>query len=167
MNNCCETTEIAARNGHLECLKTLYSQGVQWHPETSYFAGIFGHLDCLKYAHENGCPWDEYTIPHIAGSGHLECLKYAHSLGYGWHPDTTAYAARNGYLECLLYCLENNCPISSQTLSKLYTSQTDKNLSTNLLLRKVLLHPRLQNKINIRKYPKFTKAIEEYNCIYI
>ena len=23
-----------------------------------------GHLECLKYAHENGCPWDEDTCYH-------------------------------------------------------------------------------------------------------
>ena len=37
-----------------------------------------GHLECLKYAHENGCPWDKFTCADAARNGHLECLKYAH-----------------------------------------------------------------------------------------
>ena len=46
--NCCKNTGIAALNGHLACLKTLYSQGVQWHSETIYCAAENGYLDCLK-----------------------------------------------------------------------------------------------------------------------
>ena len=40
-----------------------------------------GHLKCLKYAHEEGCPWGRWTCQNAARGGHLECLKYAHENG--------------------------------------------------------------------------------------
>jgi hypothetical protein len=43
----------------------------------------------------------------------------------------------------------------------LYKEQINKNLLINIRLRKVLLHPKIKNNIT-EKYPKFLKAIKEY-----
>ena len=165
--NCCQKTSEAAEKGHLECLKTLYSQGVQWDFYTTLAAAEKGHLDCLKYAHENGCKWDYDTMYWAAFYGHLDCLKYAHENGCEWDEYTTSSATHYNHLDCLLYCLENGCPIHPETLNKLYKrpwgvlNEINKNLLTNLLLRKVLLHPKIKNDIT-EKYPEFLKAIKEY-----
>ena len=51
---------------------------------TCNMAAKHGHLDCMKYSHENGCPWDERTCEYVAKYGHLDCLKYAHENGCSW-----------------------------------------------------------------------------------
>jgi hypothetical protein len=191
---CCKKTSDASYKQHLECLKKLRSEGVEWDIETIHHAVInnnleilkyahengckwdkntiadaayHGHLEILKYAHENGCKWDEDTMYCAALKGNLECLKYAHENGCKWDSETTSYAAVNYRLECLLYCLENGCPNHPETLNKLYKrilknhDEINMNLLTNLLLRKVLLHPKIKNNIT-KKYPDFVKAIEEY-----
>jgi hypothetical protein len=186
---CCEDTFYASKKGHLECLKFLRSRGIRWDYLTTWASAIHGHLDCLKYAHENGCEWHPNTTSYAAVNGNLECLKYAHSQGCEWDIGTSESAARNGHLECLKYAYENGCKWYSDTpyeaaqnghlecllyyldkdgkidfgiLNILYTSQKDKNLVTNVLLRKVLLHPRLKKQINSDAYPEFVKAIEDY-----
>ncbi len=184
--NCCEDTFKAAEKGHLECLKTLYSQGVKWDFYTTSITARNGHLECLKYAHKNGCEWHPLTIISATENGHLECLKYAHENGFKfrditwtasrngqleclkyaheneceWSEYTDYHAAYYGHLECLFYCLENGCPIHPYTLSILCEKQTNKNLLTNLLLRKILLHPKMKN--NITEYQDFVKAIQNY-----
>jgi hypothetical protein len=159
--NCCENTKIAANRGHLDCLKKLNSEGCGWDSDTTSAAARTGHLECLKYLHSQGCEWNSNTTSAAAKGGHIECLKYAHENGAEWHEETTFYAAANDHLDCLLYCLDNDCPIDPETLDKLYTSQTNKNLLTNIKLRKILLHPRIKNDIT-ELYFDFVKAIEEY-----
>jgi hypothetical protein len=187
--NCCKNTVEAAEKGHLECLKFLHENGCPWDSITTYKAVINGHLECLKYAHSQGCEWFEnitydaveyghleilkylhsqgcklnYNITCDAVEyGHLEILKYAHSQGCQWNPDTTLIAARILELDCLLYCLENGCPIHHLTLITLSKKQINKNLLTNIKLRKILFHPRIKNDITVDKYPEFVKAIEDY-----
>ena len=192
MTDCCEDTADAALNNHLDCLKRIYSESEQWHPETIWCSAYSNSLEILKYAYSHGCPWHEDTIYVAAKYGHFEILKYAHShgcpcnpgttgyfacyghldclkylrekCGYEWDSVSTCYAAFHNHLDCLLYCLENDCPIHPETLDKLYinSDQIDDNLLTNINFRKILLHPRLKNEINIDKYPKFVNDIEKY-----
>ena len=137
---CCEKTSDASYKQHLECLKKLRSEGVEWDMETIHYAVLNNNLEILKYAHENGCSWGEYT---------------------------TSSATHYNHLDCLLYCLENGCPIHPETLNKLYKrpwgvlNEINMNLLTNLLLRKILLHSKIKNDIS-EKYPAFLKAIKEY-----
>ena len=49
-------------------------------------AAINGHLDCLKYAHKYGRTTDiEFTCHNAAYYGHYECLKYAYENGFTWN----------------------------------------------------------------------------------
>ena len=50
-----------ARNGKLELLKFLRSEGCPWNTYTCTAAAHNGQLECLKYAHAKGCRWDKYT----------------------------------------------------------------------------------------------------------
>jgi hypothetical protein len=72
-------------------------------------AARLGHLDCLKYLHKNGYPWNNDTCNEAAANGHLDCLKYAHKHGCEWYYDTTYEAVANGHLDCLKYAHENGC----------------------------------------------------------
>ena len=78
--------------------------------QSTYVAAKNGHLECLRYAYETGCPWSPCTTYAAAYNGELECLMYAHDspgASCEWHPRTTYAAAGNGYLECLKYIYEN------------------------------------------------------------
>ncbi len=109
-----QVCRIAARNGHLECLKYLYENGCPFGKSVCVSAASNGHLDCLKYLHEQGCYLHVETTAYAARNGHLECLKYAHESGFPWDENTTAFAARKGHLECLKYAHEHGCPWTSR-----------------------------------------------------
>ena len=74
--SCCKSTNKAAENGHLECLKHLFENGYSWNECVTYLAVENGHLECLKYLFENGCPWNKDATCMAAENGHLGCLKF-------------------------------------------------------------------------------------------
>jgi hypothetical protein len=113
----CETTNEAAKKGHLECLKYLHENGRPWDADTCECAAENGHIECLKYAHKNGCKWNANTCAYAAENGNLECLRYAHENGCKWNANTCTYAALNGQLECVKYAHENGCPWNAKTCS--------------------------------------------------
>ena len=154
------TTKFAAEKGFLEILKYAHENGCRWDSSTTSSAAEYGHLDCLRYAYEAGCPWAEFTTSSAAFNGNLDCLRYACEAGCPWDNFTTYYAAQNKELKYLFYCLENGCPIHSETLNELYKTQKDKNLVNNIMLRKVLLLPRLKEEI--KEHSEFSKIIKEY-----
>ena len=108
---------VAAKNGHIKCLRYLHENGAPWDSMTCSSAASRGHLECLEYAHKHGCPWDSDTCYVAALGGHLECLKYAHEQGCHWNLLTPAFAANNGHLECLKYAHEHGCPWDLETCS--------------------------------------------------
>jgi hypothetical protein len=137
--NCCKDTATAALYKHLECLKKLHSQGVEWHPETTLYAAKINNLEILKYVHENGCPW---------------------------HQDTIDEDCEIRSLEIIFYCLENKCPIwSFDFFEKINnnnrkTKNNKNNLLINIPLRKVVLHSRVKK--DIMSFNPFRKLIPEY-----
>jgi hypothetical protein len=102
-------------------------------------------------------------------------LRYQGSY---WYISTTLNSVIKSYSkdwtpDCLFYCLENDCHIHAKTLYELYNSQKNKDIITNLLLRKVILHPRIKNMIiegNINPFKKYQTLIKDYeeytNTIY-
>ena len=110
-----KTSEMAALNGHIDCLKYLHNNGCPWDNLTCRYASLQGHLECLKYAHSNGCPWNEETCNGAALHGHIECLEYAHNNGCPWMVTTCSYAALSGHLDCLKYAHLNGCPWDKKT----------------------------------------------------
>ena len=65
--------ELAATNGHLECLKYAHENGCPWNSGTCKFAAENSHLECLKYAHENGCP---YNKTELLKKCYINCKQY-------------------------------------------------------------------------------------------
>jgi hypothetical protein len=105
-----DTCSLAAKGGHLDCLKYAHEQGCSWDWSTCHYAAAGGHLDCLKYANEHGCPWDSSACCFAAGGGHLDCLKFAHEHGCPWDMWTCTFAAGGGHLDCLKFAHERGCP---------------------------------------------------------
>ena len=104
------TCAFAAEYGHLEVLKWLHENNCPWNFGTCLKAAGNGHLNCLQYAHQNGCPLCHILCLTAAEYGHIECLRYAHQQGASWDKSTYFYAYLNNQWECLLYAYRNKCP---------------------------------------------------------
>lgn len=53
-----EVCEMAASNGHADCLAFAHQRDYEWDEKTCGAAAREGHLESLRYAHENGCSLD-------------------------------------------------------------------------------------------------------------
>jgi len=115
--------EMAASNGHINCLKFARAVGVPWYiskygvwqKTACDEAADTGSIECLVYAHTNGSPWSTWTCKYAARGGHLDCLKYLHTNGCPWDDFTCTNAARYGHTECLVYAQQNGCPWNADT----------------------------------------------------
>jgi hypothetical protein len=53
---------VAARYGHIDCLKLAHRSGIPWDKKVAVAAARGGHVDCLAYARDYGCPWDSPAL---------------------------------------------------------------------------------------------------------
>lgn len=68
---------VAARYGHIECLKLAHQSGIEWDAKVATAAARGGHVDCLAYARVYGCPWDPCALYAEAKSNsHQACCEY-------------------------------------------------------------------------------------------
>lgn len=68
----------AARTGDVSILNYLKTLSCARDISACVLAAKMGHLECLKYLHQDGCPWgDEQICVAAAETGKLECLKFA------------------------------------------------------------------------------------------
>lgn len=135
------TTQLAADNGHIECLRYADEMGCGWSWEASDRAAMNGHLECLQYVlsrtgsfgyatdvaalggsleclkcafkHEGG--WTVWTATHAMMGGNLDCLRYAHENGCSWDKNSTSHAVKNQKWECLEYAISHGCPYTEET----------------------------------------------------
>ena len=70
------TCMLAAKNGHLECLKYLHEKECFWNEKTTLVSVQNFHFDCLEYAHENECPWDDNILEVARNYKSYECENY-------------------------------------------------------------------------------------------
>lgn len=100
---CKNRIHLIAKYGSLKWLKYA------WNSQTYEIAAENGHLDCLQYVHEKGCPWGEETFLYTAKYGHLNFLHCVHKHGCSWNKNNCYWVSRNSHLCCLQYTLENGC----------------------------------------------------------
>lgn len=102
----------AAKYGHLEMIKYLYSQGVDIHVDNDLalqFAVDNGHLETIKYLHSlnaNIHVDDNLPLLSAAANGDLEIVKYLHNNGANINAhnyQAIEWAARSGQLEVVEY----------------------------------------------------------------
>ena len=106
----------AAAYGHLDILKFLHKNKVEWSEWVSTAASKYNNLECLIYLRENGCQCSYNTCNYASRYGNLECLKYLHENGSKWCFETCINAIAYNNLECLKYAIENGCPYNDDTL---------------------------------------------------
>jgi len=90
----------AARKGHLHILEYLFKfkqDSIEWHSASFSIAARNGHLDCLKFLRETvKARWDEDAVRQAHENNHPECLQYLLDNGCplpsGWrYQDGTLY----------------------------------------------------------------------------
>ena len=101
--------EVAAKNGHLNCLIWAREHGCHWNADTCRAAAENGHLDCLIWAREHGCDWNIIICKVAAKNGHLNCLQWAREHGCDWRGGVCWTAAMMGHLNCLQWAREHGC----------------------------------------------------------
>jgi hypothetical protein len=79
-----------------------------------------GHIACLKYAHKSGCTWTKKTCEQAAKHGHVKCLRYAHMNNCPWDEDTFIMAFYYHQLRCLVYLWIHGCPYPSNMTHHIY-----------------------------------------------
>ncbi len=126
-----EAAAVAAKYGHLDCLKLLHEHNCPWDESTTDAAASYDELECLQYAHENGCPWRD--TPEVdeedrdwnnicttaAARGHLECLKYAYNHGVPLQQgilSSVIASRRDGALACVQFLHEQGLPLNQELL---------------------------------------------------
>ena len=73
-------------------------------------AAKYGHLSCLKWLRKNGCDWNAGTCSSAAGNGHLSCLKWARENGCDWDKWTYIGAQRSLNTDVLNFVIDQGCP---------------------------------------------------------
>lgn len=72
-----DIANIAAVNGHVECLKYLFYRGYKTTGKDVFKTAIVNdHLECVKYMYFNDCPivTDSYEL--AVSSGSTKCIEY-------------------------------------------------------------------------------------------
>jgi hypothetical protein len=84
--NChsCDTTEDAARRGHLECIKRIIKDGGQWDGETTLSAIKYGEMEILEFARNDGCPWHSGAAAVSIQHENSEYALYTLKQGAKW-----------------------------------------------------------------------------------
>ena len=113
-----EACELAAIDGHLDCLRFLFDKvkpSRDMEEKAAMQAACSGHVDILKYLVEERKISDEVKIQYVynaAGFGQLDCLKYlveeAKTPLNDW--EDIASARFRKHHECENYLLEKGCP---------------------------------------------------------
>ena len=116
---------IAAREGHLEILKYLRKQEIQWvGREIGYEAAKGGHLHILNFLYadldclfENcTCSVDNDMCIFAARGGHVATLKWLKAKGAPFSVHLCSEAAGNGHLRTLQWLRERGCPWDDVTI---------------------------------------------------
>jgi hypothetical protein len=98
--------DIAAQNGHVDCLHYLMNNSCTPTSRTLSAAASMGHLDCVRYLLYNRCDWDIAVC--TAAATHISCLRYLYRYGLTWDASCATAAANN--IQCLRYIYRHRCP---------------------------------------------------------
>jgi hypothetical protein len=82
----------AARHGYTARCAYLYAERCPWDAQSTNCAARGGHLDTLRFLIEHGCPWRHQTLLENAGeSGSIAIFAYLQQLGLLTHTTALQY----------------------------------------------------------------------------
>ncbi len=81
INYACNIIDPAARYGHVEVVKYLYTKGLKCIQQRIDMAAKKGHIEVVKYLYTKGLTCSQKGIDWAAEDGHLEMVKYLESRG--------------------------------------------------------------------------------------
>lgn len=113
---------VATRNGNLQLLTSLKSNGFEISTQIINTAAEYGHLHILIWLHQNKFKFDKYTMLNAVCSGNIEVVKWLHSLGIKCEETASLEAARKGYYDMLKFMIE-----TEMYIDKWCTVETIKN----------------------------------------
>lgn len=112
--------QIAARNGHLQCLKAAHEKEPYLTPlKLNHLltnACRSGNLGCIRYISDLGAVWHPWALNCTVRSGSLDCVMFAHENGQSVKNDYILdLAARSGSVDIMRYLYENGAEWSRKT----------------------------------------------------
>jgi hypothetical protein len=110
----CETVIVAAKRGHLVCIKRFHAKKHEITLNTVNAAARHGQLECLKYLIEDvGINVGSCVTVIVAAieNGHLDCLEYLLNRGSRLDEVYIATAIRHEQMECLRCLCKAGCPM--------------------------------------------------------
>ena len=102
--------DIAAENGHVECLHLLIEAKCPIDEAVINIAASNGYVECLQLLLISKCPLDKYAIINAARNGHVECLKLLVESGvrnYDNEFNAFRHVVYNGHVDCVRYLIQN------------------------------------------------------------
>ena len=103
----CKLMYVAARCGHLECMKRAFENGdVHEKDVLCTQAVLSGNIECLKYAHSIGAPINNRALIMAAEEGAIEMLRFAREKGVSFGNELCNAAAGRGQVDCLRFLCE-------------------------------------------------------------
>ena len=91
---------IAAENGHIECLRLLLDAKAPIDPKATYWAASNGHLEFLRLLLDAKAPIDSGATYWAAYNGHVGCLRLLLDAKAPIDRWATSWAKRNSETEC-------------------------------------------------------------------
>ncbi len=119
VTNECELGEsvslYAAKGGHIDILQWLVEINYKMHSFTCKYAVMGGSLSCLQWAIEHGCKFNVPEVYYTAAQyNEIHIIKWLRSNGYIWNSRTCVGAVRGNHLELLKWLVKEGCELSSE-----------------------------------------------------
>ena len=130
------SVRLAAKCGHLSCLKLLLAYNPRDYPRSPYKQTVFY--------------WDYFITITAARHGQLDCLVYAYEQGVELNYEATAQALRYNHLDCLKFCMDK---LGDEAFKSYYVYCWNLNLNEGKC-RSILFDANLTN------IPALKKAID-------
>lgn len=108
--------DIAAANGHVQCLRVLREHGallrykIEFDDRIIQLAAEMNHVHVVRYCMEQKFPVRALACALAAANGSLDALKCLHEHNAPWDERTCQLARERKHVDCLKYAKEHGCP---------------------------------------------------------
>ena len=101
----------AVKEGNLERMKRLKSNGYVFTTSTFSEAAGHGNIENMIWLQQNGCQFDEHTFNRAIQNGNLDNMKWLFSHGCKFNPLTLVYTFRSVSPENIKWLTDRGCKL--------------------------------------------------------